>query len=100
MARSRILLLTCLIVACKSALSRSIWSIIANHFSISVTIRCCSANGGSGICKDNSNPRFNPGINPFAFDTMLSMLFFTTIFMYLILVQFVYDLTACIWRAI
>ena len=49
MARSRILLLVCLIVFCKSALPCSTWSIKANHFSISITMRCCSERGGKGI---------------------------------------------------
>ena len=41
------MLLICLIVVCKLTLPCSIWSIKANHFSISVTIRCCSTRGGN-----------------------------------------------------
>ena len=48
-ARSSILDLACLITVCKSDLPCSTWSIKANHFSISITIRCCSLRGGKGI---------------------------------------------------
>ena len=51
MARSKILLLVCLIAACKSTFPCSIWSMIAKHFSISLVIRCCSLYYGRGTSK-------------------------------------------------
>ena len=61
MARSRILLLVCLIVVCKSSFPCSIWSIRQNQSFNFWEILCCSFNGGTGTMTSLIVATDNPG---------------------------------------